>query len=77
MASDEGWGPLKVVFCGLWDRLRPQKASCDGEGSGPPACFGGYWGCDCCRERLRTTRDVVVAIGLAEHHKCGFLWKLV
>ena len=27
---------------------------------------------DCYKGRLRTTRDDVVAIGLAEHHKCGF-----
>ena len=31
---------------------------------------------DCYKGRLRTTRDDVEAIGLAEHHKCGFLWKL-
>ena len=33
-------------------------------------------GCDCYKGRLRTTRDDVVAIGLAEHHKCGFLGNL-
>ena len=32
--------------------------------------------CDCYNGRLSITRDAVVAIGLAEHHKCGFLWKL-
>ena len=25
---------------------------------------------------MRTTRDDVVAIGVAEHHKCGFLGRL-
>ena len=31
--------------------------------------------CDCYKGRLRPTRDAVVAIGLAKHHKCGLLWK--
>ena len=44
--------------------------------TGPPGYCGGYWGFDCYKGRLRTTRDDMVAIGLAEHHKCGFLWKL-
>ena len=41
-----------------------------GVGLGPKEC------CDCYRGRLRTTRDAVVAKGLAEDHKFGFLWKL-
>ena len=35
---------------------------------------GHKWCCDCCKG-LRTTRFAVVAIGLAEHHKSGCLWK--
>ena len=47
-----------------------------GEHCGPPGCYGVYWGFDCYKGRLRTTRDDLMAIGLAENHKCGFLWKL-
>ena len=32
--------------------------------------------CDCYKGRLRATRYAVVPIGLAEHQKGGFLWKL-
>ena len=38
-------------------------------GEGHNKCCDGYKGI------LRTTRDAVVAIGLAEHHTCDFLWK--
>ena len=41
-----------------------------GVGVGHTECYDSYKG------RLKTTRDAVVDIGLAEHHKSGFLWKL-